>query len=150
MIVAPFASVPQDRWNAVVHGSPDGWPFALTQWRDVILAVEEWQLEDYAFACVEGDAVSVVVPLQLDRRSGALGMTGWGGCGPIVASQLSDRERDEIQKTALIEIDRVARETGARSLRFSIPPVTQRSIENISGSHSFAFAGYNDLPVRRR
>ena len=65
----PYHEVFEDQWNALVMSSPDGWPFALSSWRRLILAVNEWQLEDHSFAMFDGPQMCAVVPMQLDRRS---------------------------------------------------------------------------------
>jgi len=116
-------------WDALVHASPDGWPFALTAWRRIILSVTEWELEDHSFALADEEGLSVVVPLQIDRRSGVLGITGWGGCGPIVADRLSGSARGAAINGAFAQVDRIARQIGAQALRFWLPTVTRSVLE---------------------
>lgn len=145
MLAVGFNSVSSQQWDDVVRRSPDGWPFALTSWRKVILSVEEWQLQDHSFALAEDGQLGAVVPLQLDKRSGTLGMTGWGGCGPIVAADLEGRARDAVIGAAMTTVEGIARQTGARSLRFSIPPVIQSAIENACGVDPLALHGLQDL-----
>src|SRR5581483_12366776 len=128
MEVVPFAAVAAAEWDATVMASPDGWPFALTAWRRVILGVREWRLEDHSFALVDGSKILAVVPLQLDRRDRRLGSTGWGGCGPVVAAGLSGERRRQAIARAVGEMERVAAALGARALFFSVPPVTAASI----------------------
>jgi hypothetical protein len=145
MTILKFASVPSETWNAVVTSSPDGWPFALTNWRNVILSVEEWQLQDHSFAIAEDGQLRAVVPLQLDRRSRTLGMTGWGGCGPIVAAGIEEGARSATIAAVIVAVDRIAGETGARSLHFSIPPVTRSAIENAPDGNPLSFLGLRDM-----
>lgn len=145
MIAVDFESVTSQQWDDLVRSSPDGWPFALTNWRKVILSVQEWQLQDHSFALAENGQLSAVVPLQLDTRSGVLGMTGWGGCGPIVAAGLEGSARDAVIGSAMTTVEGIAEQTGARSLRFSIPPVTQSAIENVQGVNSLAYHGLQGL-----
>ena len=90
--------------------SPDGWPFALSSWRRLILAVDEWQLEDHSFAVFDGTQMCAVVPMQLDRRNGALGMTGWGGCGPVIGGPASKR-RDVVRTAVIQMVDQNSRKT---------------------------------------
>jgi len=144
MDAVPYASVPQDQWDKLVINSPDGWPFALSSWRRLILAVEEWQLQDHSFAVFDGSQMLAVVPMQLDRRSGVLGITGWSGCGPIIAHDVSGKRRDVVRADIVEMIDEAAARLGANAIRFSIPPVTVSAIENGRGVNPFAFCGLED------
>jgi hypothetical protein len=140
----PFDAVPQEQWDTLVMRSPDGWPFALSSWRRLILAVCEWQLEDRSFAVFDSSEMCAVVPMQLDHRSRALGMTGWGGCGPIIAGQVSARHRDLIRTAVVGMVDEAAAKLDAKALHFSLPPVTVSAIENGRGVNPYAFCGLED------
>jgi hypothetical protein len=85
-----------------------------------------------------------VVPMQIDRRSGALGVTGWGGCGPVIAGHVSGRRRDLIRAAVIRVVDETAIRLGARSVRMSVPPVTASAIENSRGVNPFSFCGLED------
>lgn len=123
--------------------SPDGWPFALTSWLRLIIAVGEWQLEDYSFAVFDGPELCAVVPMQLDRRNRALGMTGWGGCGPVIGDSMSGR-RDLVRAAAIQVVDQTAAKVGASIAHLSIPPVTASALGNSRGVNPFAFCGFED------
>jgi hypothetical protein len=141
---APYETIPQEQWDALVTGSPDGWPFALSSWRRLILAVGEWQLEDHSFAVFDGSQICAVVPMQLDRRSGVLGITGWGGCGPIIAGHVPGRHRDAVRAAVVRMVDETAAKLDAKAVRFSVPPVTAAAIENSRGVNPFSFCGLED------
>ncbi len=123
--------------------SPDGWPFALSSWRRLILAVDEWQLEDHSFAVFDGTQMCAVVPMQLDRRNGALGMTGWGGCGPVIGGPASKR-RDVVRTAVIQMVDQKAAKLSASTVHLSVPPVTVSAIGNSRGVNPFAFCGLED------
>lgn len=144
MTAVGFNSILPGQWDAVVHSSPDGWPFALTSWRKVILSVEEWQLQDHSFAIAEDGQLSAVVPLQLDRRSGTLGMSGWGGCGPIIGAAIAGDAQSATLAAIMTVVDRIARETDAKALRVSVPPATRSSIESVSGVMPLTLLGLDD------
>lgn len=144
MNAVPYGELPEGHWDEVVTNSPDGWPFALSIWRRVILGVSEWQLEDHSFALYDRGQLSAVVPLQLDRRNGALGITGWGGCGPIIAGHVSGRRRELVRNTAVRAIDEAATKLRATAVQLTVPPVTASSIENIRGVNPFCFCGLDD------
>jgi hypothetical protein len=110
----------------------------------LILAVREWQLEDHSFAVFDGSQMCAVVPMQLDRRSGALGITGWGGCGPVIAGHESGRRRDLVRAAVVRMVDETAAKLGASAVRMSVPPVTASAIENSRGVNPFAFCGLKD------
>ena len=108
----------------------------------MILSVTEWQLEDHSFALADESGLAAVVPLQIDRRSGVLGLTGWGGCGPIVAGRLSGATRAATLNRALGYVDQVAQKTSACALRFWLPTVTPSAREE--ATDYFDNAGFTD------
>jgi hypothetical protein len=124
--------------------SPDGWPFALSCWRRLILDVREWQLEDHSFAVFDSAQMRAVVPMQLDHRSGALGITGWGGCGPVISGHVSGRDRGVIRAAVVRMVDEIAEKLGAKAVRVTVPPVTASAIENSRGVNPFIFDGLED------
>jgi hypothetical protein len=136
--------VTPDDWDMLVHASPDGWPFALSGWRRMILSVAEWELEDHSFALADRNGLVAVVPLQLDRRSGAFGITGWGGCGPIVAERFSGSARGAVMDKVFDHIDQIARRTGAQALRFWLPTVTRSAFMRYERSYEFGNWGFSD------
>lgn len=144
MDVAPFEAVSEKQWDGLVTNSPDGWPFALSTWRQVVLAVTEWQLQDHSFAMFDNSQMCAVVPMQIDRRSGALGITGWGGCGPVIAGHVSGRRRDLVRAAAIRIVDETAIKLRANAVRISVPPVTASAIENSRGVNPFSFCGLED------
>lgn len=85
-----------------------------------------------------------VVPMQLDRRSGMLGITGWGGCGPVIAGPASGRHRDVARAEVVRMVDEAAARLGAGAVRMTIPPVTVSAIENSRGVNPFALCGLED------
>jgi hypothetical protein len=85
-----------------------------------------------------------VVPMQLDRRSGTLGITGWGGCGPVISGHVSGRHRDAIRAAVVRMVDETATKLGASAVRMSVPPVTTSAIENSRGVNPFTFCGLED------
>jgi hypothetical protein len=141
---ARYEAVSHKQWDALVMGSPDGWPFALSNWLRLILDVREWQLEDHSFAVFDGSQMCAVVPMQLDRRSDALGITGWGGCGPVISRQVSGRRRDAIRAAVVRMVDETAAKLGAKAVRMTVPPVTASAIENSRGVNPFIFDGLED------
>jgi hypothetical protein len=144
MQVTGFDAIPSAQWDDLVCGSPDGWPFALSSWRRLILAVGEWQLEDHSFAMFDGSQMCAVVPMQLDRRNGALGMTGWGGCGPVIAVDASGRRRDVVRAAVIQVVDQIAAKLGASMVHISVPPVTASAIGNTRGVNPFTLCGLED------
>ena len=144
MTVVAFAEVRPEHWDTLVASSPDAWPFAFTAWRRLILAVPDWQLQDYSFALTNANQLVAVVPLQFDPRNGNLSSTGWGGCGPIVAQNLSETRRHAAIREAFDRMDAIARDTGARQLGFWTLPVTASSIGNVRGVNPFVFYGFED------
>lgn len=141
-MIVEFRDLAAGDWDAVVRGSPDGWPFALSGWRRIILSVAEWELEDHSFALADENGLAVVVPLQFDRRSQALGVTGWGGCGPVAADRLRGPARDMAMKAALSHVDSIAARIGAQALRFWLPTVTRSAVEPTGDV--FDEAGFTD------
>lgn len=123
--------------------SPDGWPFALSSWRRIILTVSEWKLEDHSFAMLDGSQICAVVPMQIDRRNGTLGLTGWGGCGPVITGDVSGRARDLIRVALMRVVDETATRLGASAVRMSVPPVTATAI-NGRGVNLFSSCGLDD------
>jgi hypothetical protein len=139
----PYEAVPEKKWDEVVMNSPDGWPFALSRWRRLILAVQEWKLDDHSFAMFDGSQVCAVVPMQIDRRSDTLGITGWGGCGPVIAGHVSGRARNPIRAALMRVVDETAARLGASAVRMSVPPATASAIAG-RGVNPFLFCGFDD------
>ena len=131
-------------WDRVVTTSPDGWPFGLMAWREVILGVDAWKLKELSFGVVEENNVLAVLPLQFDPRNGRLGASGWGGCGPIMARGAVGGRRAAIINATLNEVDAIARSVSARSFEFSIPPVTETSIEGREALSTYLRHGFAD------
>jgi hypothetical protein len=143
MDATPYGAVPEEKWDEAVMNSPDGWPFALSRWRRLILAVQEWKLEDHSFAMFDKSQICAVVPMQIDRRNGTLGLTGWGGCGPVIAGHVSGRARDIIRAALIRVVDETATRLGASAIRMSVPPVTASAIDS-RGVNPFSFCGLDD------
>ena len=65
-----------EEWDTLVSQSDDGWPFALSCWQRLILAVPDWSLSDYSFALREGGRLLAVMPLQFSAGSRVMASSG--------------------------------------------------------------------------
>jgi hypothetical protein len=142
--LADFGGAHAVDWDALVRASDDGWPFALSGWQRLILAVEPWALVDRSFFVTQEDRMVAVMPLQFDPASKVVASSGWGGCGPVVASGLSLKQRARVLDAAFGHAARIATELGARRLEFWLSPVTRTSIDARWGVNPFVFFGLDD------
>lgn len=116
------------RWDAVVHGSPEGWAWSTSQWRRVILGVAEWGLQDFSFAGVEGDRVIAVMPLQYQASSRRMSSTGWSAGGVAVAGDVDAGERSRITGEMLEHARVLAVEQQAATLEITLSPLRRASL----------------------
>ena len=133
-----------DNWDSVVLRSPDGWVFALYGWQELILGVRQWGLQDHSFAVSLEGKIAAVVPLQLHPANRILGISAWGGCGPILSGSVADEHRPAILSKIYETCSEVAATTHAVALEFSQPSVTQACINNIYGVNHSVFFGFED------
>jgi hypothetical protein len=139
-----FSPAHEAAWDALVNESSDGWPFALSGWRRLILAVEQWGLVDKSFSVMQANRMVATMPLQFNPASKVIASTGWGGCGPVLAAGLSHKQRAAILATMLNNAERLGRELGAERFEFWLSPVTRTSIQARWGVNPFVFFGFED------
>ena len=138
------SKISSDDWDAIVHGSPDGWTFSLFGWQELILAVPQWGLEDFSFGLRENGKMVAVVPLQFNPNNGSMSSSGWGGSGPVLLGALTGKTRQRVMLAALGRCVDLARERGASQLDLSVSPVTRTSIESRWGVNPFSFYDFDD------
>jgi len=131
-------------WDGLVRQSDDGWPFALSGWQRLILAVPEWGLSDHSFALRENGRLLAVTPLQFNASSRVMASSGWGGSGPIIASGLSPKHRHRVLRAVFQYAETLCKERGAERLEFWTSPVTRSSVGASWGVNPFVFHGFED------
>jgi hypothetical protein len=142
--VVARTDIPAVDWDAVVSDSPDGWVFALFGWQQLILAVEQWGLEDFSFGLRENGKLLAVIPLQLNRHSGRISSSGWGGSGPVLHPALVGKNRHRVMKAALYQCVARGRDCGATHFDFSASPVTRSAVTSAWGVNPFIAYGFED------
>ena len=139
-----FSPEVAEEWDTLVRQSDDGWPFALSCWQRLILAVPEWGLSDHSFALRENGGLLAVMPLQFNVASRVMASSGWGGAGPVVASGLSPKHRHRVLRAVFDYAETLCKERGAERLEFWTSPVTHSSITASWGVNPFVFHGLED------
>ncbi len=131
-------------WDRLVESSQEGWSFSLSAWRQVILGVPQWQLEDLSFAVRENGRLVAAFPLQFSPLTCIVASTGFGGSGPVLAVGLGPQHRRRLLYSMFERAANVARERGARSLEFQVSPVTRGSLAAKRGVNPFLEFGFVD------
>lgn len=131
-------------WDKLVKNSPDGWPWALSNWRSTILNVDFWELQDLSFAISDGCELLAVMPLQYSRLSHRLESTGMSYCGPILSSNLGPKQRKKVLSSLFMHTEKLAQACGATMICFGMPPVTQASLEAPWGVNPYVGYGFTD------
>lgn len=134
-----------EAWDAIVAGSDDGWVFGLSGWQDLILAVSEWALVECSFALEWNGRLIAVVPLQFNPNTQTLGLSAWGGCGPVLVNDLTNSERTRALSEIYTHCAAIGSEHGARSMEFQQMAVTGASLANARGINFSLFHGFEDL-----
>lgn len=142
--VLPFSDALAPQWDALVAQSPDGFVYALSAWRRVVLGVEAWGFADHSFALSDGTRLLGVMPLQYCSGTGSMASSGWGGSGPVAAAGLGTRQRRKVLSALLAEAEDRAQKAGARELAFDAPPVTRTSLTAPWGVNPYLEFGYKD------
>lgn len=140
----PRAEITSADWDGIVTGSPDGWVFSLFSWQELILAVEQWGLEEFSFGLRENGKLVAVVPLQFNPHNGKMSSSGWGGSGPVLDGVLKGKARERVMQAALEQCLAHAHARGAKQFDLSISPVTRTAIGCAWGSNPFVFYGLED------
>lgn len=144
MNIVPYSDSIEASWDQLVKASPDGFCWSLSCWRKVILGVGRWGLEDHSFALSDGNRLLGVMPLQFTPTNRVMSSSGWGSCGPIAAGDLSPKQRKKVLSLLFEHADVLARKVGAVSLSFSVPPITETSIQASWGINPFLEFGFTD------
>lgn len=131
-------------WDDVVENSDDGWVYALFDWQQVILSVKEWGLQDASFAVEVDGELAAVIPLQFHPAGRSLGISAWGGCGPIIRNSILGHLRSEISAAIFARCREVAVEWDAVTLEFSQSAVTAACLSNTYGVNHAIFHGFED------
>lgn len=134
-----------DHWDRLVRGSPDGWVFALYGWQELILSVEEWRLADFSFGVLDNGDLVAVVPLQFNPGTEMLGLSAWGGCGPVLRGDISSAERARLLAEIYKRCRTVGAECGAGAIEFQQMAVTRSSLGSSRGVNPAVFDGFDDL-----
>ncbi len=134
----------ETEWDSIVLHSPDGWVFALYGWQELILGVPQWGLQDHSFAVALDGKIAAVVPLQFHPASRILGISAWGGCGPILSGKISDEHKPAILSKIYELCSEIAEKTHAVALEFSQPAATEASVKNVFGVNHSVFFGFED------
>lgn len=140
----PRSEVERDNWDGLVRTSPDGWVFGLHDWQDLILAVAPWGLEEHSFGLMENGNIVAVVPLQYNPKSEIMASSGWGGVGPVLAADLSNKARKRILSRAISHCKSLAEGCGARAFDIRLSPVTQTSLSAPWGVNPLQSFGLDD------
>jgi SAM-dependent methyltransferase len=144
--VVQSADIPDDAWDEVVNASPDGWTFALSGWRRLILRVEPWAFEDKSFGMASGETLIGVMPLQFQRASGRLAASGWGLTGPIVRDI---ENRASVTAAMITHVRTVAESLGATRIEMGRSPLTAAAIAHPEDQPFGAF-GFQDVSTQTR
>lgn len=144
----PASAVDAGEWDAVVRSSPDGWPWALSGWQRLILAVPRWGLVDYSFAVASGDRLAAVVPLQFQPSDKRLGSSGWGLTGPIISGQLDAAARRDLLAEIFEHVNSIAADTGAALVEVGHVGVTATALND--SDDAFAAFGFADESTTTR
>lgn len=123
-----YDEVGSQEWDALVHGSPEGWAWCTSQWRRVILDVAEWGLTDFSFAGATSEGVVAVLPLQYQASSRRMSSTGWGAGGVVVSGDIGADARARITKAMLDRARELAKAQGAATLEITLSPLRRASL----------------------
>jgi SAM-dependent methyltransferase len=143
-----FDEIGDARWDAVVHGSPEGWAWSTSHWRRMILRVQEWGLEDFSFATVDGQRVMAVLPLQYQDSTRRMASTGWGAGGVAVAADIAPTQRDEVMAAVLDHARALANRRGAATLEITLSPLRKASLESPNGPNPMTAFGFDDVSTQ--
>jgi len=142
-----YDEVGDHEWDAIVHGSPEGWAWSTSQWRRVILNVAEWGLTDFSFAAVEADRVVAVMPLQYQASSRRMSSTGWSAGGVAVAAEAGPADRARITGAMIDRARELAMKQQAATLEITLSPLRQASLDEPRINPMTAF-GFEDLSTQ--
>jgi hypothetical protein len=142
--ILPFSGINPTDWDTLVASSPDGFAWATTAWRQVILGVERWQLEDHSFALTEDSRLLAVMPLQYCPPIRVMSSTGWGSSGPVVSAGLGIKHRKKVLTQMFEHAENLARQCGAVEFSFGVPPVNQISINAPWGVNPYLDYGFEE------
>lgn len=148
MTFRPFAEIGPERWDQVVVDSPEGWAYCTSHWRQLILDVTEWGLDDFSFAACEGERVVGVMPLQYQAASRRMASTGWSAGGPVVANDVAAEMRGGVAHALVDRAQALAREAGAATLEITLSPVRRASLEARWGMNPLVELGFEDLSTQ--
>jgi lipid II:glycine glycyltransferase (peptidoglycan interpeptide bridge formation enzyme) len=138
------SNIAEADWNDVVLDSPDGWVFALFAWQDLIVAVSEWGLRDHSFAVAAEGRLIAAVPLQFNPGTGGLGMSAWGGCGPIIRERIAGQQKSDLLNRIYENCRNIAVREKAARLEFAQSATTNACISNRYGVNHSLFHGFED------
>lgn len=133
------------KWDELVEASDEGWVFGLSGWQWLIVSVQEWGLVDYSFAVAQSGRLVAVMPLQHQPAAARLGSSGWGGTGPILAPELSRRERNRVVERIFDRVWEIASSVQADRFDLSVSPVTRSSVGNRWGVTPYLDRGLKDV-----
>lgn len=145
-----FDEVSATDWDALVEGSPDGWVWALTSWRRLILSVPAWGLEDLSFAVATGSKLLAVMPLQYYPAARKVASSGWGLVGPVLSAALAAGERAPLVAAILRHAEALAQAKGASQVEVASLPLTATARTAAWGVNPFVPFGYEDHSTHAR
>lgn len=131
-------------WDTLVTASPDGWVFSLYGWQELILAVREWDLQDWSFGLHQGGQLIAVVPLQFNPHNRRIASSAWGGSGPVLHVSLQGKQRQRVMQQLLDECILRGQQCGATHFDFTTLPATRSSIDSRWGVNPFVGFGFDD------
>lgn len=144
------SNISRQRWDELVHSSPDGWVYALSAWLDMIGRVTPWGLEDRSFALEHGGQLVAVVPLHHAVAHRRLASSGWGWVGPVVVGGLHANFEAKVLKAAFREVRTIATDLKIERIDLAAPAVTSRSLANRWGVNPFTAYGFRDVSTLTR
>lgn len=140
----------RERWDRLVHDSPDGWIWALYDWQDIVASIPAWGVVDHGFAVEESGDLLAVVPLGYWPNGARLESSGWGRTGPVLRRNLAPSHLRKLTGAITAHIVSLGRDLGARSLVWGSGPVTERSLANQWGVNPFVYFGFRDISTLSR
>lgn len=142
-----FEEIGHERWDAIVHESPEGWAWSTSQWRRVILNVEPWGLQDFSFGAFDDDRLVAVMLLQYQASSRRMASTGWSAGGVTMAADLADHDRHRVTAAMVDHARALATAQGAATLDIILSPLRKASLANPTVNPMVAY-GFDNVSTQ--
>lgn len=150
MRIIPLTPYVRDAWDAVASESDEAWLHHGYDWC-LEVSVGVWGYRSLCFLVADRDRIVGICPLFLRERRVVPGLqfrflsSGFGLTGPALINGLEPEYRAAALACAYAHVDALARECGAVSVDFSLPPLAPAyDPSRALRGHPLGTAGFTD------